>query len=144
MWDFVSHYQKYCSGWISPFKAAALTVFGVVRCRENRVAPVIFLQAPSGIPSARVMSLFCRQLSWEQKEDEWCSPPSLQAERFSRLSLRDRVLEHQTHALRLCSCVTRACGVGSRGSSSCRSAQKNALRWLCFRCRGFQISLASL
>lgn len=41
VWDFVSHYQKYCSGWISPFKAAALSVFGVVRCRENRVAPVI-------------------------------------------------------------------------------------------------------
>lgn len=28
VWDFVSHYQKYCSGWISPFKAAAVSVLG--------------------------------------------------------------------------------------------------------------------
>lgn len=50
MWDFVSHYQKYCSGWISPFKAAALHVFGVVRCRENRVTPAIFRMHPWEYP----------------------------------------------------------------------------------------------
>lgn len=37
MWDFVSHYQKYCSGWINPFKAAALSVSRLGRCSENRV-----------------------------------------------------------------------------------------------------------
>lgn len=46
MWDFVSHYQKYCSGWISPFKAAALSVSRVVRCSENRVVPAILVCTP--------------------------------------------------------------------------------------------------
>lgn len=46
MWDFVSHYQKYCSGWISPFKAAALSVSRVVRCSENRVVPAIIVCMP--------------------------------------------------------------------------------------------------
>lgn len=30
VWDFVSHYQKYCSGWINPFKVAALSVSRLV------------------------------------------------------------------------------------------------------------------
>lgn len=146
MWDFVSHYQKYCSRWISPFKAATLSVLGVIRCRENRVAPVIFLHAPLGIPSVRAMSLFCQQLSavtcWHQKEDEWCFSLSVQSVSCGCPYLTGYCSTE--HTFQLQGYATQACGMRSWSSSTGTSAKKSTLRCLCFRCRGFQISLASL
>lgn len=67
---------------------------------------------------------------------------SLPANRaFLTAVLCDRMLQHKTHMFWLQGCVTQACGVRRQGSNTCRSSQKSTLRYLCFRCQDFEITI---